>query len=131
MSVTPNFTFSTKIVAGIDIGNSTTEAVILDKSHGKPVYLSSSMTPTTGVKGTLRNVEGCLKALDEALAAAGLKRSDLNSVRINQAAPVISDLSMDTVSETVVIGSAMIGHNPDTPGGEEGLLWGLPHRFAS
>ena len=31
---------------------------------------------------------------------------------------------MDTVSETVVIGSAMIGHNPDTPGGE-GLALGL------
>ncbi len=124
MNVTPNFTFSTKIIAGIDIGNSTTEAVILDKSHEKPVYLSSCMTPTTGVKGTLRNVEGCVKALDEALAAAGIKRSDLNSIRINQAAPVISNLSMDTVSETVVIGSAMIGHNPDTPGGE-GLALGL------
>ncbi len=124
MSVTPNYTFSTKLIAGIDIGNSTTEAVILDKSHEKPVYLSSAMTPTTGVKGTLRNVEGCLKALDEALNAAGLKRSNLNSIRINQAAPVISDLSMDTVSETVVIGSAMIGHNPDTPGGE-GLALGL------
>ncbi len=124
MSVTPNYTFSGKIVAGIDIGNSTTEAVILDKSHGKPVYLSSSMTPTTGVKGTLRNVEGCMTALNEALNAAGLKPSNLNSIRINQAAPVISDLSMDTVSETVVIGSAMIGHNPDTPGGE-GLALGL------
>lgn len=119
-----NTAFSKKIVAGIDIGNSTTEAVLLDKSQEKPVYLSSYMTPTTGVKGTLRNVEGCVTALDQALSAAGLKYSDLHSIRINQAAPVISDLSMDTVSETVVIGSAMIGHNPDTPGGE-GLALGL------
>lgn len=113
-----------KIVVGIDIGNSTTEAVILDKTAEKPVYLSSAMKPTTGVKGTLRNVEGCIAALDEALSAAGLNRRDVCSIRINQAAPVISDLSMDTVSETVVIGSAMIGHNPDTPGGE-GLAMGL------
>lgn len=113
-----------KIVVGIDIGNSTTEAVVLDKTAEKPVYLSSAMKPTTGVKGTLRNVEGCIAALDEALSAAGLNRRDVCSIRINQAAPVISDLSMDTVSETVVIGSAMIGHNPDTPGGE-GLAMGL------
>lgn len=124
MSITSDYRFSKKIVAGIDIGNSTTEAVILDKTTEKPGYLASAMKPTTGVKGTLRNVEGCITALDEALSAAGLSRTDLNSIRINQAAPVISDLSMDTVSETVVIGSAMIGHNPDTPGGE-GLAMGL------
>lgn len=109
---------SGNIVAGVDIGNSTTEAVLLDRSGPKPVYLSSSMTRTTGVKGTLRNVEGCVTAIKQALSAAGLSYGDLRSIRINQAAPVISDLSMDTVSETVVIGSAMIGHNPDTPGGE-------------
>jgi diol dehydratase reactivase alpha subunit len=124
MSITSNYKISTKIVAGIDIGNSTTEAVLMDKSHDRPAFLSSAMAPTTGVKGTVRNVEGCIKVLDEALASAGLKRGDLSGIRINQAAPVISDLSMDTVSETVVIGSAMIGHNPDTPGGE-GLAMGV------
>jgi Exopolyphosphatase len=124
MSSTSDFRLGKRIVAGVDIGNSTTEAVLLDKTAQTSVYLSSAMKPTTGVKGTLRNVEGCLAALDEALSAAGLNRADLSSIRINQAAPVISDLSMDTVSETVVIGSAMIGHNPDTPGGE-GLAMGL------
>lgn len=112
-----------RLLAGIDIGNSTTEAVIMDHGGGKPVYVSSAMTPTTGVKGTARNVEGCENALRDALAAAGLSLRDLRGIRINQAAPVISNLSMDTVSETVVIGSAMIGHNPDTPGGE-GLAFG-------
>ena len=124
MSSTSDFRLGKRIVAGVDIGNSTTEAVLLDQTAQTPVYLSSAMKPTTGVKGTLRNVEGCLTALDDALSAAGLNRTDLSSIRINQAAPVISDLSMDTVSETVVIGSAMIGHNPDTPGGE-GLAMGL------
>lgn len=106
-----------KLVAGIDIGNSTTEAVLMDHSAPAPVYLSSAMTPTTGVKGTRRNTEGCIRALKDALDAAGLGYGDLSEIRINQAAPVISNLSMDTVSETVVMGSAMIGHNPDTPGG--------------
>lgn len=112
-----------RLLAGIDIGNSTTEAVIMDHGSGKPVYVSSAMTPTTGVKGTVRNVEGCENALRDALSAGGLSHRDLSGIRINQAAPVISNLSMDTVSETVVIGSAMIGHNPDTPGGE-GLAFG-------
>lgn len=119
-----NDQYNTKVVAGIDIGNSTTEVILMDKSHGHPLYLAGSITPTTGVKGTVRNVEGCIKVLSEALASAGLKYGDLSGIRINQAAPVISDLSMDTVSETVVIGSAMIGHNPDTPGGQ-GLAMGL------
>lgn len=112
-----------RLLAGIDIGNSTTEAVIMDHGNGKPAYVASAMTPTTGVKGTTRNVEGCENALRDALSAAGLSCRDLSGIRINQAAPVISNLSMDTVSETVVIGSAMIGHNPDTPGGE-GLAFG-------
>ena len=46
--------FPSKIVAGIDIGNSTTEAILMDKGAEKPVFLSSSMTATTGVKGTLK-----------------------------------------------------------------------------
>lgn len=107
-----------RIVAGIDIGNSTTEAILLDKREEGVRYLAGAMTPTTGVKGTPGNVQGCLEALDEAIGKAGLSYADVAQIRLNQAAPVISDLSMDTVSETTVIGSAMIGHNPDTPGGE-------------
>ena len=112
-----------RIVAGIDIGNSTTEAVLLQKLDGENRWLAGAMTPTTGVKGTPDNVKGCLEALDEALREARLTYADVSQIRINQAAPVISDLSMDTVSETTVVGSAMIGHNPDTPGGE-GLATG-------
>ena len=112
-----------RIVAGMDIGNSTTEVLLLEKAGEDIRYVAGAMTPTTGVKGTPENVRGCMSALDEALQKAGLQYTDVAQIRLNQAAPVISDLSMDTISETTVIGSAMIGHNPDTPGGE-GLATG-------
>lgn len=112
-----------RIVAGIDIGNSTTEAILIEKLDGENRWLAGAMIPTTGVKGTPENAKGCLEALDEALRQARLTYADVAQIRLNQAAPVISDLSMDTVSETTVVGSAMIGHNPDTPGGE-GLATG-------
>ena len=112
-----------RIVAGMDIGNSTTEVLLLEKAGEDIRYVAGAMTPTTGVKGTPENVRGWMSALDEALQKAGLQYTDVAQIRLNQAAPVISDLSMDTISETTVIGSAMIGHNPDTPGGE-GLATG-------
>ena len=104
-------------VVGIDIGNSTTEAVLIRRCAQNFRYISSGMTPTTGVKGTIHNIKGCITALDIALTEANLNYHQISQIHINQAAPVISDLSMDTISETTVIGSAMIGHNPDTPGG--------------
>ena len=61
-----------RVVAGIDIGNSTTEAVLLEKLDGESRYLAGAMTATTGVKGTPDNAKGCLEVLDEALRAAGL-----------------------------------------------------------
>src|SRR5699024_4003616 len=38
-------------------------------------------------------------------------------VRINEAAPVIGDVAMETITETIITESTMIGHNPSTPGG--------------
>ena len=43
--------------------------------------------------------------------------SDLEEIRINEAAPVIGDVAMETISETVITESTVIGHNPTTPGG--------------
>jgi diol dehydratase reactivase alpha subunit len=43
--------------------------------------------------------------------------SDLSEVRINEEAPVIGDVAMETISETVITESTVIGHNPSTPGG--------------
>lgn len=36
---------------------------------------------------------------------------------INEAAPVIGDVAMETITETIITESTMIGHNPQTPGG--------------
>lgn len=48
---------------------------------------------------------------------AGLALQDLDLILINEAAPVIGDVAMETITETVVTRSTMIGHNPATPGG--------------
>ncbi|MBI5027749.1 MAG: diol dehydratase reactivase subunit alpha, partial [Actinobacteria bacterium] len=60
---------------------------------------------------------GVFHALTMALDAASRKLSDLDLIRINEAAPVIGDVAMETISETIITESTMIGHNPTTPGG--------------
>ncbi len=51
------------------------------------------------------------------LEKAGLEVKDLSEVRLNEAAPVIGDVAMETITETIITESTMIGHNPSTPGG--------------
>ena len=46
-----------------------------------------------------------------------MTRRDLNLVLLNEATPVIGDVAMETITEMVITESAMIGHNPSTPGG--------------
>jgi diol dehydratase reactivase alpha subunit len=106
-----------RLVAGVDIGNSTTEACIGANKGGKIEFLSSSITCTTGIKGTVQNVKGIIQALNEALDKAGKKIEDLSEIRINEAAPVIGSTAMETITETIITDSTMIGHNPATPGG--------------
>ena len=106
------------LIAGIDIGNATTEVALAEISSGAtPVFLASSIVPTTGIKGTAQNTQGVFHALTMALDAASRKLSDLDLIRINEAAPVIGDVAMETISETIITESTMIGHNPTTPGG--------------
>lgn len=108
------------VIAGIDIGNSTTEVALAEVSGGKVSFLSSALVETTGLKGTVANVRGVRLALSEALGKAGFGRDDFRRVagiRLNEAAPVIGDVAMETVSETIITESTMIGHNPSTPGG--------------
>ena len=38
-------------------------------------------------------------------------------MRLNEAAPVIGDTAMETITETIITESSMIGHNPSTPAG--------------
>lgn len=106
-----------KIVAGIDIGNATTETALARIENGRAEFLSSGIVPTTGIKGTRQNINGIFHSLTNALEAAGLTLKDLGEVRLNEAAPVIGDVAMETITETIITESTMIGHNPATPGG--------------
>ena len=106
-----------KIIAGIDIGNATTEVALAKVSNSKVEFLDSSLYKTTGLKGTEENIEGIKKAIFLLLEKLDLKLEDLNLIRINEATPVIGDVSMETITETIITESTMIGHNPDTPGG--------------
>lgn len=106
------------IVAGVDIGNSTTE-VCLAAMDTRAVtnFYASSIVKTTGIKGTLANIPGIVIALEDALKKAGMTVADLSEIRLNEATPVIGDLAMETITETIITESTMIGHNPSTPGG--------------
>ena len=105
------------LIAGVDIGNSTTEVALADQTGKNIAFLSSSSHATTGTKGTVDNVPGIRAALEEALRKAGRSLEELDMIRLNEAAPVIGDTAMETITETIITDSAMIGHNPSTPAG--------------
>lgn len=120
-----------RIVVGVDIGNSTTEASVARvDSVGSVHYIGVALTHTTGIKGTVKNVDGVLKAVTRALEDARVALSDLDVVLLNEATPVISGLAMETITETIITESTMIGHDPRTPGGR-GLGVGVIVDFAS
>lgn len=107
-----------KLVAGVDIGNATTEVAIATVTEDKNVtFLASDFVRTTGIKGTRQNIHGVLAAIKQALGKINRRIEDLDLVRINEAAPVIGDVAMETITETIITESTMIGHNPSTPGG--------------
>ena len=107
-----------KLIAGVDIGNSTTEVCIGGvEDNGKFHFLSSASRMTTGTKGTIPNVHGIKAALLEAMDKIHQPLSALDLVRLNEAAPVIGDTAMETITETIITESSMIGHNPSTPAG--------------
>ena len=107
-----------KLIAGVDIGNSTTEVCIGSVGEdGSFHFLSSASRITTGTKGTLPNVHGIKAALQEAMDQIRQPLEALDLVRLNEAAPVIGDTAMETITETIITESSMIGHNPSTPAG--------------
>ncbi|EIP3995209.1 propanediol dehydratase reactivase alpha subunit PduG [Salmonella enterica] len=107
-----------RYIAGIDIGNSSTEvALALQDETGALTITHSALAETTGIKGTLRNVFGIQEALALVAKRAGINVSDISLIRINEATPVIGDVAMETITETIITESTMIGHNPKTPGG--------------
>lgn len=107
-----------RTVVGVDIGNSTTEASLATVADSNVVeYVGAALTRTTGIKGTVKNVDGVAKAVMWALEGAGIRLSELDLVLLNEATPVISGLAMETITETIITESTMIGHDPRTPGG--------------
>lgn len=83
----------------------------------KQLFVASAITDTTGIKGTKQNLHGIFKALRLALEKVNATTEDLAEIRINEATPVIGDVAMETITETIITESTMIGHNPKTPGG--------------
>lgn len=109
---------ATEKVIGVDIGNSSTEVALADVSDsGQVHFINSGIAPTTGIKGTKQNLVGIRDSITQVLNKSNLTIDDIDLIRINEATPVIGDVAMETITETVVTESTMIGHNPDTPGG--------------
>lgn len=107
-----------RYIAGIDIGNSSTEVALATLNEAGALTIThSALAETTGIKGTLRNVFGIQDALALIAKRAGINVSDISLIRINEATPVIGDVAMETITETIITESTMIGHNPKTPGG--------------
>lgn len=107
-----------RYIAGIDIGNSSTEVALATLNEtGALTITHSALAETTGIKGTLRNVFDIQEALALVAKRAGINVSDISLIRINEATPVIGDVAMETITETIITESTMIGHNPKTPGG--------------
>lgn len=107
-----------RYIAGIDIGNSSTEVALATLNEAGTLTIThSALAETTGFKGTLRNVFGIQEALALVARGAGIAVSDISLIRINEATPVIGDVAMETITETIITESTMIGHNPKTPGG--------------
>lgn len=99
-----------KYIAGVDIGNSTTEVCIGEITlEGKVVFLSSASCPTTGTKGTVENTHAIKTALKAAMSKINKEISDISLIRLNEAAPVIGDTAMETLTETIITDSSMIG----------------------
>jgi len=106
-----------KIIIGVDIGNATTEVALARITGNKIEFLASALNKTTGLKGTIENIEGVKCAINSALKKSKLNISAISAIKINEATPVIGDVSMETITETIITESTMIGHNPSTPGG--------------
>jgi diol dehydratase reactivase alpha subunit len=111
-------TQANRVIVGVDIGNSTTEASLATvAADGSVDYVGAALTRTTGIKGTVNNVDGVAKAVTWALEGAGIPLAELDLILLNEATPVISGLAMETITETIITESTMIGHDPRTPGG--------------
>ncbi|MDT2830811.1 diol dehydratase reactivase subunit alpha [Vagococcus carniphilus] len=108
-----------KKVIGVDIGNSSTEVTLATvMPNGSVEFIASALSETTGIKGTRHNLIGIKNAINLMLAKTQMTTKEIDLIRINEATPVIGDVAMETITETIITESTMIGHDPKTPGGE-------------
>lgn len=107
-----------KRVIGVDIGNSSTEVVLAEIEANRGIqFIDSNIAETTGIKGTKQNLLGIRNAINGLLEKCQVTIEQVDLIRINEATPVIGDVAMETITETIITESTMIGHNPKTPGG--------------
>lgn len=106
-----------RYIAGVDIGNATTETALGYIEGDRLVDCASGIASTTGVKGTNDNIKGIVRSIEGASKKLGIKKEEIELIRINEATPVIGDFAMETITETIITESTLIGHNPETPGG--------------
>lgn len=106
-----------RYIAGVDIGNATTETALGLIENNKLIKCVSGINATTGIKGTGDNIKGIIKSLKDAAKKMDISLEEITLIRINEATPVIGDFAMETITETIITESTLIGHNPDTPGG--------------
>lgn len=107
-----------KLIVGVDIGNASTETAIARLADDNSLqFVSTGIVNTTGIKGTRQNIHGIFGSIKQALDKINATYQDIQLIAINEAAPVIGDVAMETITETIITESTMIGHNPETPGG--------------
>ena len=107
-----------KLIVGVDIGNATTETAIAKLADDNSLqFVSDGIVSTTGIKGTRQNIHSILGSIKQAIDKINATYQDIHLIAINEAAPVIGDVAMETITETIITESTMIGHNPETPGG--------------
>jgi len=107
-----------KLIVGIDIGNATTESTLAEVDGENIKVLGSSIEKTTGIKGTKENIKGVYQSLYKLFEKTERNLDELSLIRINEAAPVIGDVAMETITETIITESTMIGRN-------RGGSWGI------
>ena len=87
-----------KLIAGVDIGNSTTEVCVGSVGEdGSFHFLASASRFTTGTKGTLPNIHGIKGALEDAMVHPE-KYPDL-IVRVSGFSAVFVNLRKETQQE--------------------------------
>ena len=81
------------------------------------VTLPTALPMAMAQNGDVTTADNCQIVNNSYGAVRIMTEKDVDLIRINEAAPVIGDVAMETITETIITESTMIGHNPSTPGG--------------